>query len=163
MATALKKKNEVSPYERDFYAWLNQQAEKLRGRSHNELDWDNLAEEIESVGRNQKNEISKRLAVLIAHLLKWHFQPRLRSHSWQSTISGQRIHIEGLLQLSPSLKRYPAETLEWSYGLGRRRASYETKIDISKFPETCPYAIEDILDSSFHPGEPWSPDDLLRD
>ena len=76
---------EDSLYERDFYAWTQDQAEKLRGRAHNDIDWENVAEEIESVGRSQKKEIRSRLAVLMQHLLKWHFQPERRSHSWQST------------------------------------------------------------------------------
>ena len=79
-------KIEDSLYERDFYAWTQDQAVKLRARAHNDIDWENVAEEIESVGRSDKKEIRRRLGVLVQHLLKWQFQPEMRSHSWQSTI-----------------------------------------------------------------------------
>lgn len=150
-------------YERDFHAWLNDQAAKLRARSHNDIDWDNLAEEVEDVGRNQKHQIAKRLGVLLMHLLKWEYQASRRGHSWQSTISEQRTHIAGLIKLSPSLARYPAETMEWSYEWARRHASYETKLAVSLFPEVSPYSVEQALDYRFMPGEPWTPESLLRD
>lgn len=51
-------------YERDFYAWTQDQAAKLRGRTHNDIDWDNTAEEVESLGRSDKREIENRLATL---------------------------------------------------------------------------------------------------
>ena len=88
MGKPLKKPAETadSLYETDFNAWLQDQAAKLRDRSHNDLDWENLAEEIESVGRSQKNEIRRRLQVLVLHLLKWQFQPGRRSESWRITI-----------------------------------------------------------------------------
>jgi hypothetical protein len=156
-------KAEVSLYEQDFYAWLMDQAEKLRARSHNDIDWENLAEEVEDVGRSQKHQLGKRLGVLLMHLLKWEHQPNRRSHSWQTTISEQRIHIAGLIEISPSLGRYPAETMEWSYGWARRRAAYETGLPIATFPEQSPYAAEQALEDTFMPGEPWSPDDLIRD
>lgn len=150
-------------YERDFHAWLNDQAAKLRARSHNDLDWDNLAEEVESVGRSQKNEISDRLGVLLMHLLKWEHQPSRRGHGWQSTISEQRLHLQKLLTTSPSLRRYPDETLDWSYRWAARRAAYETGLPEKTFPRDPPYSAAQALDYEFLPGEPWTPDTLLRD
>jgi hypothetical protein len=150
-------------YEADFYAWTQAQAQKLRDHSANAIDWENLAEEIESVGNSQKHEIRNRLIVLLTHLLKWEFQPDKRSHSWQSSIGEQRTHISGLLDTSPSLWRFPAETLDRSYRFGRRKAAEETRLKPAIFPETCPYSIEDVLDDTFMPGLPWSPDDLIRD
>lgn len=161
MGSALKKPEDTL-YERDFYAWLNDQAEKLRARSHNDLDWDNLAEEVESVGRSQKHEIRNRMRVLLQHLLKWEFQPTERSHSWQSSISEQRVHIAGIVEMSPSLRAFPAETVEWAYRYAVQSAALETKLDEGVFPRSCRYAIEDILDNTFMPGLPWHPDDLIR-
>ncbi len=71
-----------STYEHDTYSWALAQAEALRRRSGNELDWDNLAEEIESLGKSQASELRSRYIVLLMHLLKWAFQPERRSRSF---------------------------------------------------------------------------------
>lgn len=150
-------------YERDFYAWTQEQAEKVRGRAHNDIDWENVAEEIDSVGRSQKKEIRSRLAVLLQHLLKWEHQPELRSHSWQSTISEQRTSLQGTLTDSPSLESFPAEALGWSYALAVRRAVRETRLPAASFPDDCPYSVQQVLDDAFLPGRAWAPEDLIRD
>ena len=69
-------------YERDFYSWLMEQARHLRQSRLDALDRDNLAEEIESLGREQFNKLVSALRVLMAHMLKWDHQPSLRSRSW---------------------------------------------------------------------------------
>jgi hypothetical protein len=153
----------LSLYDRDFAAWTKEQAAKLRNRAHNEVDWDNVAEEIDSLGRSEKNQIGSRMGVLLKHLLKWEFQPDRRSHSWQSTISEQRVHIRGVLQTSPSLKRYPAQVLQREYQWARRDAARETKLPLSTFPEVPAYSANKVLDDAFLPGVPWSPDTLIRD
>jgi hypothetical protein len=68
-------------YEKDFYAWANKNAELLRTGKLSEVDAENIAEELETMGRSEKRELTNRLAVLLAHLLKWVFQPELRSNS----------------------------------------------------------------------------------
>lgn len=162
MGKPLKKPMETL-YELDFYAWLNDQAGKLRARSHNELDWDNLAEEIESLGGSEKREIRNRLALLIQHLLKWQFQPGRRSESWRVTISEQRIWIPGVIETSPSLKRYPSQIFQKTYEEGRRRAIRETGMLPAVFPEMPPFTIAQVLDSGFFPGEPSAPWEIIRD
>ena len=155
--------NPAPGYEDDFYAWTQDQAEKLRARRHNEVDWNNVAEEIDSVGGSQKSEVRSRLLVLLQHLLKWQYQPEKRCHSWQSSISERRIHLGGVLTGSPSLKRRPEEALDWAYERARRWASDETGLPIATFPQSCPYAASDALNFGFMPGSPWHPDDLIRD
>ena len=150
-------------YETDFYAWTQDQAGKLRARRHNEIDWDNVAEEIESVGGSQKSEIRNCLRVLLQHLLKWQYQPEMRCLSWQSTISEQRIHIEGVIDYSPSLKRFPEEVANWAYERARRDAAQETGLAIADVPESCPYAVADVLSFDFMPGPPWQPGGLSRE
>ena len=81
-------------YEIDFYAWTQKQAELLRNKNIDSLDWENIAEEIESMGRSEKRQLKNRLKVLIMHLLKWQFQPNLRSRSWELTIKEQRLQLE---------------------------------------------------------------------
>lgn len=143
-----------SLYERDFFSWTQEQARLLRERRFEELDLDNLVDEVESVGGSEKREIRRRLGVLIAHLLKWRFQPGIRSASWRRTIRDQRDEIRGILDDSPSLRRYPATVLGLCYSSGRLMASEETGIDFTVFPDDCPFTIEQVLDQGFLPKEP---------
>lgn len=154
------RKTKMSPYEQDFAAWADDQGRILRDRRVERLDWDNLAEEIESLSRRDKTEIRSRLIVLLMHLLKWEFQPDKRDHGWQTTIGEQRIHIEGILEYSPSLKHFPSEIFARCYQRARREASKETKLLLRSFPEDSPYLLEQVLDYGFMPGRPWSPEDL---
>jgi len=93
-------------YETDFYQWTQEQATLLRQGVWTSLDIENLAEEIESLGRQQKQELRNCLGVLIGHLLKWEYQPELRGKSWKATIWEQRDQVFDILQDNPSLKPY---------------------------------------------------------
>ncbi len=73
-------------YETDFYAWIQEQAKRLRHQQWNQLDLPNLIEEIESLGKQQRAELRNGLKVLIGHLLKWEYQTERRSRSWLMTI-----------------------------------------------------------------------------
>jgi hypothetical protein len=72
----------IADYNKDFYAWLMKNADLLRQHKFNEVDIEHVAEELESMGKSEKRELTSRLTVLLAHLLKWKFQPALRSRSW---------------------------------------------------------------------------------
>ncbi|WP_244497028.1 DUF29 domain-containing protein [Aureimonas sp. D3] len=141
-------------YDRDFFLWTRQQAQLLRERSADAsgLDTTRLAEEIEDLGSSQQSEIENRLCVLLAHLLKWQFQPSKRSNSWRATIAEQRMRIARRLRQSPSLRSYPAEVLEEEYALARLSAVAETNMALETFPLSCPFGIDDILDPDFFPG-----------
>lgn len=132
-------------YETDFYQWLIQTANQLKERQFEKIDWENLIEEIESMGRSEKRELASRLVILLSHILKWIYQPRKRSESWISTISEQQIQIQNLLQDSPSLNNYCKEIFESCYQKARKKASVETKLDLSVFPEINLLSVADIL------------------
>ena len=136
-------------YQADFYAWTQQQAELLRDQKIEQIDWCNLAEEIEDMGRSEKRQLESRLEVLIMHLLKWQFQPNLRSRSWQLTIEEQRLRIEKLLAENPSLKSKLAVIPEKIYPLAVISAEKES--GLSLFPEICPYDLTEILAPEFLP------------
>src|SRR5437588_1812628 len=87
----------VADYGRDFYSWLMEQAGHLRAGRCSVLDRENLAEEIESLGREQFNKLESALRVLLLHMLKWDHQPDRRGRSWWATISEQRLRIEDVL------------------------------------------------------------------
>ncbi|SFZ82979.1 protein of unknown function DUF29 [Devosia enhydra] len=138
-------------YDEDFALWSAEQAALLRAGRLDRIDLENVAEEIASLGRSDKREIASRLVVLIAHLLKYRFQPSARSNSWRATILGQRMAIAGLIEDSPSLRAYPGTMIDRQYRLARLEASGETDLPEHTFPETCPWTIAQILDPDFLP------------
>lgn len=137
-----------SLYDRDFYLWIQATAQQLKEGKFNEIDIPNLIEEIESMGRSEKRELKSRLIVLLMHLLKWQYQPEKRSESWRSTISEQRICIEGLLEDSPSLQPLISEVLDDCYQKARLKASEETGIKLNFFPKGSPFTLEETLQAS---------------
>jgi hypothetical protein len=138
-------------YETDFYKWTIEQAKFLREEKWNCLDVPNLLEEIESLGKQQRQELRNRLGILLGHLLKWDFQPDRRSKSSIATIREQRHQILRLLKESPSLKPYLPEALVDAYETGLNLAVSETSLDYDAFPQECPYSLEQILNPEFPP------------
>jgi hypothetical protein len=136
-------------YTDDFYAWTQQQAEILKNQEFERLDWQNIAEEIEDMGRSEKRQLESRLEILIMHLLKWQFQPNLRSRSWQLTIKEQRLRLEKLLAENPSLRSNLDNVKEKIYPLAVISAEKET--GLSSLPVTCPYELNNIFSPEFLP------------
>lgn len=138
-------------YEKDFYAWTLHNAELMRQGKLSEIDVENIAEEIESMGRSDKRELVSRLAVLIMHLLKWQCQPKGHGSSWITTIKNQRIDITDLLDESPSLKHELDLKLSKAYEKAVINAADETKLSEKTFPTECPFSLEQCLDFNFFP------------
>jgi hypothetical protein len=138
-------------YETDFYAWTQEQARLLRERRWSDLDLDNLVDEVESVGKSDKNQIESRLEILLAHLLKWKYQPGGRGTSWTATIFEQRGRLARLLKDSPSLREFYRQAVGNSYRAARLRAAKETGIAFALFPEDCEFTPEQVLKLEFFP------------
>ena len=138
-------------YEKDIVAWANEQAQLVRAGQFQLLDLEHIAEEIEDVGKSEQRELANRIVILIAHLLKWQYQPERQGTSWQTTIRNQRRAIALHLKQVPSLKSKlnDDEWLEIVWGDAVYQASKETGLD--NFPETCPWSIEDILADGWMP------------
>lgn len=139
-------------YESDFYHWTVDQVANLRLGNLDGLDLENLAEEIESLGNQQRSELENRLAVLLGHLLKWDLQPDLRGKSWRSTIKEQRRQIQRLITKNPSLKSYLDEAISEGYESALDLVVRETPLDYQDLPQVCPYAIAQIFDNNFPSG-----------
>ncbi|NEP15193.1 MAG: DUF29 domain-containing protein [Symploca sp. SIO2C1] len=150
----------LSLYEVDFHAWIQEQVLLLRKHQWSELDLLNLIEEIESLGKQQRQELRNRLSVLIGHLLKWEYQPQRRSRSWLATIRVQRLDVSELLEENPSLKPYLEEALQKAYAKGVLLAVRETDLPRDTFSVKCPYSLTEILGDRFFPGEA---SELLRE
>jgi len=152
---------QINLYETDFYAWSQQQANLLRQQQWHQLDLANLIEEIESLGRKERQELQNRLSILIGRLLKWEYQLEKRSRSWLATIRIQRLDTAEILIENPSLQSYLPEIFEKAYIKAIALAAGETNLPIKSFPPDCPYTLEEILSDRFYPGEPAS-DDLME-
>ena len=140
-------------YDHDFYAWTQQQAALLRAKKSRELDYGNLAEELEALGKRDRRELEHRLEVLVMHLLKWRYQPerRERGRGWRSTIREQRRRLTRLLQDSPSLRSEVSTFLDDGYLHACRKALDETRLPPDTFPPTCPWTVVQVLDDAFWP------------
>ena len=140
-----------SLYDRDFYAWANEQAGLLRAGKLAHADIEHIAEEIESMGKIEKRELVNRLTVLLVHLLKWRYQPLLQGSSWRVTIVGQRLDIKDHLEDNPSLKAQLPEDITRAYSKALREAAAETGLPESHFPAACPWSFDQALDAGFWP------------
>jgi hypothetical protein len=126
-------------------------AQMVRDGRFDALDREHLAEELESMGKSELRALESRLAVLLAHLLKWQFQPEKRSKSWQRTLIEQRKRIARLLRDSPSLRPKLDGLFADAYDSALRLAADETGKDESEFPQSCLYGVEQVLDLDFYP------------
>jgi hypothetical protein len=136
-------------YERDFYSWLMEQARHIREGRFEALDRDNLAEEIEALGREQFNKLVSALRVLMLHMLKWDHQTALRSRSWVLSIEEQRLEIADVLADNPGLRPRVAEAIARAYRRARIEAAKETGLDETVFPPACPYSFDDVMSRVF--------------
>ena len=138
-------------YEQDLFAWTQQQVNLLTHQRWHELDVENLIDELEGMARRDRREMINRLIILIAHLLKWEFQPDHQSGNWRGSIQEQRLQPNGLLEDSPSLHQQFIESLEKAYPQAVKLASKETELPTTKFPNECPYELAQLLDEDFLP------------
>lgn len=138
-------------HDRDFYAWTLQQAALLREGHLSEADIVHIAEELESMGASERRELTHRLAVLMAHLLKWQFQPELRGNRWRNTIDVQRFDVKELLEENPTLVAKLNERMERAYSKSILLAVRETGLSKQLFPPLCPFTAEQLLSEDYWP------------
>jgi hypothetical protein len=138
-------------YDTDFYAWTQAQASALRAKDLAALDLERVAEEIESIGMDEKHAIGRQLQRLLHHLLKWQYQPTHRTRSWQISIDQARDRIADVLERSHSLQTYPAQRLALAYRRAQRDAITVTGLPALTFPEACPWSLDQLLDPDFLP------------
>jgi Domain of unknown function DUF29 len=138
-----------SLYDRDFYAWANEQAALLRAGRLTEAEIEHIAEEIDSMGRSERRDLVNRLSVLLLHLLKWQYQPALRGNSWRLSIEEQRYRLDDHLNDNPSLRAQLTPAMRDAYRLAL--AERETGLARNTFPATCPFAFDQAINPNFWP------------
>src|SRR5689334_5800094 len=128
------------------------QAQALRERKASGLDWDNLAEEVDDLGKAEVHRLESHLGLLLMHLLKWVYQPQRRSRSWSNSIQEHRFRIQRVLRSNPGLKAKLPEVFADTYEVVWFSAQNEIGMDMSTFPETCPWSLDDAMRDDFWPG-----------
>lgn len=152
MATKQDALTAAVSYDVDFYRWTQQTADLINQRRFHEVDLEHVAAEIADMGKRDLRELRSRVIVLLMHLLKWQAQPEFRNRSlWRSTIAEQRSQIQLLLRDSPSLGRTLQAEVDPLYADAVRGAASETHLNRDRFPPTCPYTRDQILDMDFFP------------
>jgi hypothetical protein len=138
-------------YEQDYSLWLDITLKQLQVKDLDNLDWQHLIEEIEALGREQKNKVESYLRQLLKHLLLYHYWEAEKLYcqkGWAEEIDNFRAELEILLR-SKTLYNYLVSILEPTYQKARRSAKIKSQLD--SFPETCPYQLEDILNPEWLP------------
>ncbi|XZF65337.1 MAG: DUF29 domain-containing protein [Gloeotrichia echinulata DVL01] len=143
-------------YSQDFYQWIQTTIQNIRNRELNSLDWENLLEELEDLGNEQKHQLENRLLVLFEHLLKltyWHQERNYNSRGWKGTIIEQRKQLKKLLKRNPSLKPYLLEVFAETYQDARDITIVKTGIEPEIFPLEPIVTPEQALDENWLPEE----------
>ena len=138
-------------HDSDFYAWTKETAKLLKEGKINEADIMNIADEIEELGMSERRAVISQMSRLIAHLLKWKYQPHLRGNSWKISINQARDHILIITDESKNLQKELPEIIQKAYKYSVKWASNETGIELKSFPKECPFTLEQCLNEEFWP------------
>jgi len=145
-------------YDRDFFGWTQHQAELLRReaalRPGTSLDLENLAEEIESLGKRDRRALTNNVARIAEHLLKLQYSPAKDPRpGWENSVDVHRSKARRILADSPGLSSDLQDTLGESYDDGRRCAARALRgeLDPKLLPERCPYTVDQIIDHDWWP------------
>lgn len=144
-------------YDQDLYTWSLQQAQLLRERKFDRVDWEHVIEEIEDMSKSEKCAPESFLETLLMHLLKWQYQPAYQGCSRKFTIIEQRKRINKHLKENPGLKSKLIEVIESAYEYAVSGAVRETGLAPEIFPENCPWTFEVLMDETFWPESPITP------
>ncbi|MGK7930255.1 MAG: DUF29 domain-containing protein [Microcystaceae cyanobacterium] len=141
-------------YDQDYQLWLNNTLIQLRNGQYTEVDWENLLEEIESMGKRDKRAFKSLLTRLFEHLLKlayWESERDYNQAGWEGEIDNFRVQLEDLLIDSPSLKLYLREIYDKSYQDAVRITAKKTQLAPDTFSTTPIANLEQILDKNWLP------------
>jgi Domain of unknown function DUF29 len=149
--TAELQASQKSIYDTDFVGWVETTVKQLRTQDYANVDWENLLEEIEDMGKSEKRAIYSNLKILLLHLLKYRYQPEQRSNSWVASIVEHRQRIKKAFQESPSLQPYFTQIFNDCYQDARELAAAETGVAIDEFPVESSFNAEESLNCDYLP------------
>lgn len=96
-------------YDRDFNLWIEHIKTALINQDIHNMDWENLLDEVDDMGKSEKRSLESYLERLIEHILKlqyWNSEYHRNYKHWQVEVNNFRNRIKRLLRRSPSLQRY---------------------------------------------------------
>jgi hypothetical protein len=140
-------------YQEDFVLWVEETVNQLKKQKLDQIDWENLIEEVEDLGREKKRQVNSFLRQLLVHLLLyqyWESEKAYCGNGWKGEIRNFRAELEDILT-SKTLFNYLLEDFDKFYSKSRKIAIDKTGLSPTIFPETCPYTVEQVLDSEFLP------------
>jgi hypothetical protein len=143
--------NARSLYETDYLQWIEATVQRIQSQDYGAVDWENLVEEIEDMGRRERHSLESNFIVMVIHLLKWQFQPQRRSGSWEGSIIEHRRRVNKALKDSPSLNSYLIGLEAECYKEAVKQAKAETGLPLEAFPLDCPYELADMMKDDFLP------------
>jgi hypothetical protein len=146
-------------YEADETAWLEATADLIRHGRLDDVDLGILAEYLTDMARRDRREVLSRLRVLLAHLLKWEYQPERRSGSWLATILEQQGELRQIVE-SATLRNHATAVLADAYADARKQAAAETEMARGTFPGACPWDLDGALADRGDEGKPAA--DIVR-
>lgn len=138
-------------YETDFLQWIETTVAQLKAQDYAHIDWENLIDEIEDMGKRERKSLKSNLTIVLLHLLKWQYQPDRRSNNWKSSLIEHRRRIRDDLRDSPSLKPYLEDVFDECYADAVEQAIAETDLPAETFPRSCPYTLAEALTSNYLP------------
>ena len=142
-----------SLYETDYMLWVETTLEQIKHRQIDKLDWDNLAEEIESLGIEFRHKVDSYLKQLLIHLLLyqyWTSEREFCGEGWRDEIDNFRDELDTLFE-SKTLYNFFLTRINLIYPKARKRAIKKTGLSSNCFPEQCPFSVEQLLDLDFYP------------
>ncbi len=139
------------PYDTDFYAWTQAQAQALQTKDWPALDIEPLVEVIEIIGMHETRAMSRQWPRLLAPRLTWRDQSTHRTPSWRRTIGQARDAIVDVIDGRHSRHNDPAQRVPLAYRRARRDAADDTGLPLVTCPEVCPWPIAQVLDEEFWP------------
>ena len=142
-------------YERDYHAWCLAQARALRERRFDQVDWLNVAEEIEDLGKRERRALRSRIMQLIEHLLKLAYaRPRMfqnNARGWELSVRNAREAVRESLADNPSLRAEADRLLIAAYRSARNEALKSQRLPDPAIPEAAPWTFAQIIDDAFLP------------
>ena len=136
-------------YVTDFALWIEQTVSSIKSQDYSNVDWENLIEEIEALGKRDRRELESRLTTLFEHTLKRNYVNLPECYGgWEATISRTQQELSRILRDSPSLRNNFLTIYDECYQNARKNMSKEYEL---KFPDDCPFPqdVETLLTENF--------------
>ncbi len=141
-------------YDQDFCLWIETTIKQIKTQDFDKIDWDNVIEELDSLGKSEKRELKNCLVVLLEHLLKlayWENEKEYNQRNWKGTIREQRRQLLLLLEDSRSLKPLFYENFPKCYSEARKIVLDKTNLSDNFLPIEIPFPVEEILNDDYLP------------